>query len=129
MFYEHYDQVPMASWRWRHFAPRELASKGDGSLLVDADALDKLELARRILGQPMVILSAYRDPIHNAKVGGAPLSQHKFGKAFDIRLSGLDKWQLLTACQRAGFTGFGFYSTFLHVDTGKPRTWGKLWNS
>jgi zinc D-Ala-D-Ala carboxypeptidase len=43
MFYEHYDQVPMASWRWRHFAPREIASKGDGSILIDEDALDKLE--------------------------------------------------------------------------------------
>lgn len=119
----------MASWRWRHFMPRELASKGDGSLLVDEDALDRLELARRILGQPLLILSAYRDPLHNAKVGGAPLSMHKQGKAFDIRLAGLDKWQLLSACQKAGFTGFGFYLTFLHVDTGKPRTWGKTWNS
>jgi zinc D-Ala-D-Ala carboxypeptidase len=129
MFYEHYDQVPRALWRWRYFIPRELASKGDGSLLIDEDALDRLEYARRLLGQPLVILSAYRDPLHNAKVGGAPLSMHKEGKAFDIRLTGLDKWQLLIACQKAGFTGFGFYSTFLHVDTGKPRTWGKIWNS
>ena len=129
MHYEHYDQVPPSAWRWRHFAPREIASKGDGSILIDEEALDKLEYARQLMGQPLVILSAYRDPIHNAKVGGAPLSQHKFGKAFDIRIAGLDKWRLLKCCQRAGFTGFGFYSTFLHVDTGKPRTWGKVWNS
>ncbi len=129
MFYEHYDQVPRASWRWRYFTPREIASKGDGSLLIDEDALDRLQHARQIARVPFVILSAYRDPIHNAKVGGAPLSMHQQGKAFDIRIAGLDKWQLLTACQRAGFTGFGFYSTFLHVDTGKSRTWGKIWNS
>ena len=129
MFYEHYDQVPPSAWRWRYFAPREIASRSDGSILIDEEALDRLEQARRLLGQPLVILSAYRDPIHNAEVGGAPLSQHKLGKAFDIRLAGLDKWQLLKVCQRAGFTGFGFYSTFLHVDTGKPRTWGKIWTS
>lgn len=129
MYYEHYNQVPKASWRWRYFKPQEIASKGDGSILIDEDALDRLEHARQIARFPFVILSAYRDPIHNAKVGGAPLSMHKQGKAFDIRIAGIDKWQLLTACQRTGFTGFGFYSTFLHVDTGKPRTWGKIWNS
>lgn len=129
MFYEHHDQVPASAWRWRYFTPREIASKGDGSILIDEDALDRLEYARKLVGLPFVILSAYRDPLHNAKVGGAPLSMHKQGKAFDIRLAGHDKAQLLKACQRAGFTGFGFYSTFLHVDTGKPRTWGKIWNS
>ncbi len=129
MFYNHYDQVPLASWRWPHFAPREIASKGDGSILIHEASLDRLEHARQLMGQPLIILSAYRDPIHNAEVGGAPLSMHKQGRAFDIRIAGLDKWQLHNACQKAGFTGFGFYQTFLHVDTGKPRTWGKLWNS
>jgi uncharacterized protein YcbK (DUF882 family) len=82
---------------------------------------------REIVGKPMVILSAYRSPLHNARVGGAPLSQHRNGTAFDIALKGHDRHALLRAARAAGFTGFGFYSTFLHVDTGRKRTWGKKW--
>jgi uncharacterized protein YcbK (DUF882 family) len=89
------------------------------------DALDTLTAAREIVGRPFRILSAYRDPIHNAKVGGAPLSRHKYGDAFDIALTGHDRDELLEACKTAGFRGFGFYNTFLHVDLGSRRSWGK----
>lgn len=122
--YAHYSDVPESAWPWENFTPQEIASKGDGSLIVDADALDRLQWARREADQPFVIFSAYRDPIHNVKVGGAPLSMHKFGKAFDISLRGHHKPMLADICRRAGFTGFGLnYKTFLHVDTGRNRSW------
>ena len=80
----------------------------------------------------MLITSAYRDPVHNARVGGAPLSRHKAGDAFDISLrtsaGGHTRAQLLAVCQAAGFTGFGFYSSFLHVACGPARRWGKWGN-
>jgi uncharacterized protein YcbK (DUF882 family) len=69
------------------------------------------------------ILSGHRCPIHNARVGGAPLSRHKIHIAFDINLAGHDLAGLLAACRQAGFTGFGYYQTFLHVDHGRPRRW------
>lgn len=122
-FYQHWSDAPAEAWRWPHFAPREIASKGDGSLLADPDALDRLEALRQAVGEPIRLLSAYRDPIHNALVGGAPRSLHKLGRAFDIpappRLRGL----LLAAARQAGFAGLGFYQTFLHVDTGPARSW------
>lgn len=120
--------APESEWPWPNFSPKEIASKGDGSLLVVPEALDTLTAARDALGQPFRILSAYRDPIHNARVGGAPLSRHKFGDAFDIALSGHDRDALKEACRDAGFRGFGHYATFLHVDLGSRREWGK-WNS
>ena len=40
--------------------------------------------------------------------------------AFDISLTGHDPAVLLAACRTAGFKAFGFYRTFLHVDT-RPR--------
>ena len=115
MFYEHWSDVPKSAWPWHFFKPEEIASKGDGSLLVIEGALSKLEQLRTLLGRPIVILSAYRDPIHNAKVGGAPLSQHKFGKAFDIRLT-MDRDMLVRCAREAGFSGIGLYKTFVHVD-------------
>lgn len=112
-------------WRWPDFTPQEMASKGDRSLRLSGDAMDALQAARGALGEPFVILSAYRDPLHNARVGGAPLSRHKMGDAFDIALAGHRKMELYAACKAAGFRGFGMYRTFLHVDMGPERTWGK----
>jgi hypothetical protein len=125
MLYAHYSHIPVHAWHYRWFTPRELASKGDGSLLVDHDAISKLERMREILGKPLIITSAYRDPLHNARVGGAPMSMHRFGRAFDIASQGRVRQELYQAAVEAGFTGFGFYNTFLHVDTGRKRQWGK----
>jgi uncharacterized protein YcbK (DUF882 family) len=60
--------------------------------------------------------------LHNAYVGGAPFSQH-LSLAADISVHNHDKIALYRACERAGFTGFGFYATFLHIDLGRPRHW------
>jgi len=81
-----------------------------------------LQMARSETGRPFVLISAHRCSLHNARVGGAPLSQH-LKLAADISLQGHDPRSLYSACQRAGFTGFGFYSSFLHVDLGRPRRW------
>lgn len=126
MFVGHWSEVNLDWWksRWPDFHPSEIASKGNGSLLINEHALDILQSARNICGRPFYINSAYRDPIHNAQVGGAPRSAHKEGIAFDISLRGHNKDQLIAACGRAGFTGFGVnYNTFLHVDTGRARRW------
>jgi uncharacterized protein YcbK (DUF882 family) len=114
----------LAGWRWPHFTPSEMASKGDGSLILSEEAMDALEEARIVLNEPFRILSAYRDPLHNARVGGAPLSRHKAGDAFDISLEGHRKDELREACQAAGFRGFGLYKVFLHIDMGPKRSWG-----
>lgn len=129
-FYEHYSLInthdPL-EWPYLWFTPQELASKGDGSLLVVHDAILKLDDLRGAIGKPIIVSSAYRDPIHNAKVGGAPMSMHKFGRAFDIKLHNHDRAFLARKAEDVGFTGFGFYNSFLHVDTGRKRWWGKKW--
>ena len=122
MFYHHYKDVPAEDWTWEHFTPAEIASKGDGSILIVPEALDRLEALRVRLDKPLVILSAYRDPLHNARVGGAPLSQHKNGVAFDIRLD-FERNELLIHARAVGFTGYGIYKTFTHIDCGPARSW------
>ena len=114
---DHWREVRLCDWPWEHFKPQELASRGDGSVCTVLDAGDLLERLRALIGKPLIITSGYRDPIHNARVGGAPLSRHKAGDAFDIQLGSLNRFELVDAAAEVGFTGMGKYQTFLHVDT------------
>lgn len=122
-FYKHYRMVNY--WPYSEFTAKEIACKGSGELLVCETAL--LLLQRLLLRTPSrpLILSAYRSAIHNARVGGAPLSEHKFGEAFDIATAttGLSRDDLVSLAKTVGFTGIGVYKTFVHMDIGRRRTW------
>lgn len=95
---------------------------GCGTKNVSPRAIRKLQLVRDIVGKPLVINCAARCPLHNARVGGAPRSQHRStlniqATAFDISLIGHDKAELIKAAKLAGFGGIGSsYYTFLHLD-------------
>lgn len=69
-------------------------------------------------GKPIHIVSGYRSPAYNKKVGGSPSSLHMQGLAADIRLPSnkYDRDWLLTTSFSVGFTGRGFYRSFIHVD-------------
>ncbi len=123
MYYKHWTQIPTKSWPWTFFTTKEIASHGDGSIIIVPQALDKLQTLFREMNCPIRINDGYRDPIHNVKVGGAPLSMHKFGKAFDLSFHGLDKQKLYSMARACGFTGIGHYASFLHVDIGRRREW------
>ena len=78
------------------------------------------------------IISAYRSEHTNevlrGKGGGgvAKRSLHMEGKAIDIRLNGRATTQMRAAAIALARGGVGYYpaSNFLHLDTGRPRTWG-----
>ncbi len=77
------------------------------------------------------ILSGYRSPKTNRMLRRrgsrvAKNSLHMSGKAIDIKLPGVGNSNLFNAAtaQRGG--GVGYYgSSFVHMDVGKVRTWGK----
>ena len=129
-----YSDVAMAgkalapAWRWPHFSIAELACRCAGRFCVgeywhEPVFLDALEAVREDMGAPLVMTSGHRCAGWNAAVGGAPLSHHK-RLAADIRLAGHDRFALLAAAERAGFTGFGLARTFLHVDRrARPARW------
>ena len=123
--FEHYSLVPMYQWRWPHFKPSEIACRHCGELLINEDFLDKLEIQRVASGEAIVLSSAYRCPTWNAMVGGAPLSEHKLAKAGDQALKGRDRGPVVASARASGFTGIGFYKTFIHADTGRRREWGR----
>ena len=83
-------------------------------------------------GQPISVVSAYRDPDKNQAVGGAKGSQHLHGNAYDINTSDYsyeDRLRLADAAKAAGFTGFGFYGNNMHLDVGPQRAWGPSYHS
>jgi hypothetical protein len=78
-------------------------------------------------GQPLNVISSYRDPEKNAAVGGAKGSQHLHGNAFDVDVAGLsheDRLALIEMAKSTGFGGIGVYDNSLHFDIGPERAWG-----
>ena len=78
------------SFRVREFACRD----GSDPLFVDSALVQLLQDIRDHFGAPVVITSGYRTAAHNRAVGGAVYSQHQYGRAADIRVSGVPVEQL-----------------------------------
>lgn len=80
---------------------------------------------RKKSGRPLVFRSAYRCPNHNAAVGGASLSQHKYGRAVDLDAS--LSYQRVKSFRL--WTGIGVMRAtggVAHVDH-RPKS-GTVWN-
>lgn len=87
----------------------------------------ELQRARNQIGRPFQVNSWYRPPDVNQAVGGASRSQHLFGKAADIQVSGLSGRQVANAVFGWWNGGIGIYSSMpslIHLDTGPRRYWG-----
>ena len=93
----------------------------DGSHLVmlDEKLLELLQKMRDAAGQPIMVYSGYRTPAYNKQVGGAPTSQHLYGKAADISIVNMTVDQMAELGERCGADGIGKYykQGFIHVDT------------
>jgi uncharacterized protein YcbK (DUF882 family) len=80
--------------------------------------------------RPFEVISGYRSPTTNAQLrershGVASGSLHMQGMAIDIRLGDVPLTQLRDAARALKRGGVGYYraSNFVHVDTGRVRTW------
>lgn len=85
-----------------------------------------LALAEAYYGAPIFVTSAYRTQESNKEVGGAPNSQHLYGRAVDIRMpnSATMLNKLIWALCEAGFSSVGVYDSHLHADTrNSPTFW------
>lgn len=111
--------------RWPNFVPSELVSRGNGALRLHYKTMDSLQQLRDLVGAPIRVNSYYRDPAYNTKVGGAVDSYHMAGRAVDTPSYNTHRGRhwLIHHATVAGFTGFGFYPGFTHIDTGPKRFW------
>jgi uncharacterized protein YcbK (DUF882 family) len=76
------------------------------------------------------VISGYRSPATNQALRGrskgvAKRSMHMDGKAIDIRLTGQNTRKIRDCAVGLKSGGVGYYakSDFVHVDTGRVRTW------
>jgi len=78
--------------------------------------------------KPFFVTSGYRTPEYNRTLEGAARnSMHLYGKAADLIFPDLPVSYLGKLAQHYTAGGVGFYpsSGFVHVDTGRIRSWGK----
>lgn len=103
------------------------------AVAMDRGLLDLLFALRRKVGStaPLEIISGYRSPKTNARLsaknsGVAKRSLHMRGMAVDLRLPDRELKLLHRAARELEAGGVGLYSRsgFIHVDTGRVRTWG-----
>ncbi|NRB79403.1 MAG: DUF882 domain-containing protein [Saccharospirillaceae bacterium] len=88
-------------------------------------------LSAKSKSQPIQIISGYRSPktnamLHNNSTGVAKKSYHMKGKAIDFRIEGIRTQTLFEVArsQKIGGTGKYISSGFIHLDTGRVRSWG-----
>ncbi len=99
---------------------------------IDPVLLDTLSDIQALTGRTgrFEVISAFRSPRTNAMLAGknggvADRSLHIQGQAIDVRLPGLDTADLRRAALEIGAGGVGYYpaSDFVHLDTGRVRSW------
>lgn len=91
-----------------------------------------LEILRKTIERPIIVISGYRTESHNQKVGGAKNSLHLTAKAADIKVEGLTSHQLATIIEmlieekKMKEGGLGVYKSWVHYDVrDKKARWKK----
>ena len=91
---------------------------------------ENLQVLRDHLGKPVRVISGYRSPRYNRRIGGARRSQHMLAKAADIKVTGMSPAEIkreINQLIKAGKMmkgGIGLYRTFTHYDVrGRNARW------
>lgn len=91
---------------------------------------ENLQVLRDYIGRPVKIISGYRSPDYNKKIGGAKRSQHMLAKAADIKIEGMEPWMVHKIIEHLVYKGhmmkggLGIYETFVHYDVrGRNARW------
>ena len=92
---------------------------------------ENLQVLREYIQKPIVVISGYRSPKYNRKIGGARRSQHLKASAADIIVPGMhpdDVRSTIIKLIKEGKMakgGVGRYTTFTHYDI---RGWNARWS-
>ena len=102
-----------------NFRVREFAcSDGSDPIFIDSELVSILQKIRNYFGKAVTINSAYRTPTHNKSVDGTMYSQHLYGMAADISVSGVSPRKVASYAEKLlpNRGGIGVYDTFTHID-------------
>lgn len=120
--------IPIYAYSWKkdgekklssNFTVKEFRCKDNTDTIFVAPALVKLlQEAREYFKKPIIINSAYRTEPYNKKIGGAEYSQHKYGTAADVYISGVPVKTIYDWFDKklGNSGGVGLYKKFVHVD-------------
>lgn len=111
-----------------NFKVREFSCNDGSDVVFVAPALvEVLQKIRNHFGKALYINSGYRTPSYNKKVGGTTYSQHLYGTAADIRISGVSPKDIASYAETLlpNSGGIGIYKDFVHVDVRKDKS---RWN-
>ena len=111
-----------------NFKVKEFASTdGSDPIFIAPELVEVLQKIRTHFNKSITINSAFRTAARNAAVGGEKYSQHLYGTAADIVISGIAPKQVAeyaeTLMPNTG--GIGIYSNFTHIDVRKTKS---RWN-
>lgn len=111
-----------------NFRVREFAcSDGSDPIFIAPELVTILQKIRTHFGKSVTITSAYRTPTKNKAVGGTTYSQHLYGMAADIKVSGVSPKKVAQYADKILLNkgGIGTYNTFTHIDVRKTKS---RWN-
>ena len=111
-----------------NFKVKEFASKdGSDPIFIAPELVEVLQKIRTHFNKSVTINSAFRTASRNAAVGGAKYSQHLYGTAADIVVSGIAPKQVAEYAEKLmpNTGGIGIYSNFTHIDVRRTKS---RWN-
>ena len=113
-----------------NFKVREFAcNDGSDPIFISLELVEVLQKIRDHFGKPVNINSGFRTASYNKRkdVGGATYSQHLYGTAADIRISGVSPKNIAAYAETLlpNKGGIGIYKDFVHVDVREVKS---RWN-
>lgn len=103
----------------KNFTVKEFACKdGTDPIFIAKELPMVLQYIRMRVGKAVVVNSAFRTADYNRSVGGVSESQHCYGTAADIFVSGYTPQQIANIAREImpDWGGIGVYDKFTHVD-------------
>ncbi len=111
-----------------NFKVREfVCNDGSDPIFISPELVEVLQKIRDHFGKPVNINSGFRTASYNKKVGGATYSQHLYGTAADIRISGVSPKNIAAYAETllSNKGGIGTYRDFVHIDVREVKS---RWN-
>ena len=97
---------------------------GSDPVFISADLVTILQKIRTHFGKPVTINSGFRTASRNKAVGGSTYSQHLYGLAADIVVSGVSPTVVAAYAESLlpGKGGIGIYDSFVHIDVRETKS-------
>lgn len=111
-----------------NFKVKEFASTdGTDPIFIAPELVEVLQKIRTHFKKSVTINSGFRTAARNKAVGGANYSQHLYGTAADIVVSGVSPKQVAEYAEKLmpNTGGIGIYSNFTHIDVRRTKS---RWN-